>query len=328
MSFLYSQFLVSLPRPTTSCAGKTVIVTGSNVGLGKEAARHFVRLGASSVILAVRSIEKGEAAKKDIEASTKCAKGVLQVWKLDMLSYDSVLSFAERANKELSRLDIAILNAGTASAKWTIAEQDESNITVNVVSTFLLAFALLPKLKATAKQFSTRPNLTIVSSEVHAWAKFPEKDTPPNESIFARLSQKPDTGNPDMGERYQATKLLEVLIVRAMAEEKSAAYIPITINYVNPGLCHSELSRDLGFGFEVFKFFVARSTEAGSRNLVYAGLQGPESHGHYVSDCQVHLPSKWVMSTQGWEVQRRVWKEIVEKLEKIKTGVTRSLSDE
>ncbi len=44
---------------------------------------------------------------------------------------------------------------------------NESTITVNVVSTFLLALLILPKLQETAKLQGTTPNLTIVSSEVH-----------------------------------------------------------------------------------------------------------------------------------------------------------------
>lgn len=63
--------------------------TGANVGLGKEATRHYVRLGASKVIIACRSVEKGESAKKDIETSTG-RKGVLEVWQLDLQNYDSV----------------------------------------------------------------------------------------------------------------------------------------------------------------------------------------------------------------------------------------------
>jgi retinol dehydrogenase-12 len=45
--FLKQQF-TSLPYPTQNFTGKTVIVTGSNTGLGKEAARHIARLGAAN----------------------------------------------------------------------------------------------------------------------------------------------------------------------------------------------------------------------------------------------------------------------------------------
>ena len=236
--FFYSQLFVKPPVPTASFAGKTVVVTGANVGLGKEAARHFTRLGASSVILAVRSLDKGEAAKKDIEASTG-RTNVVKVWHLDMSSYASVLSFADKVAKELDRLDVALLNAGVVRSKWEVFEQDESTITVNVVSTFLLAFALMPKLIATSKKFNTRPNLTVVSSEVHGFCDLTERHAPEGK-LFDRLNEQVVGGKKvDLGVRYQVSKLLEVLFIRAWCERKTAADVPVTINFVNPGLCHS-----------------------------------------------------------------------------------------
>ena len=188
--FLSSQFFHSnFPTPTGSYHGKTVIVTGANVGLGFEAAKHLTRLGASRVILAVRTPEKGESAKEDIERATKCGAGVVEVWKLDLSSAESVKQFAERANRELSRVDILlesvsdkalqissngrsltviIRNAGVATQKFSTTEGEESTIKTNVISTFLLAFLMLPKLKETAKKFDVRPTLTIVSRLVKA----------------------------------------------------------------------------------------------------------------------------------------------------------------
>jgi retinol dehydrogenase-12 len=71
MGFLYSQLFVTPAYPTTSCANQTITVTGANIGLGREAARHFARLGAAKVILAVRNTEAGEEAKNSIVTSTK-----------------------------------------------------------------------------------------------------------------------------------------------------------------------------------------------------------------------------------------------------------------
>ncbi|KAF1996678.1 short-chain dehydrogenase [Amniculicola lignicola CBS 123094] len=318
LSFLYKQFFVTPTKPKGSITGKTVIVTGSNVGLGKEAARHYVQLGASSVILAVRSLDKGNVAKQDIDKTTRCGPDVVKVWQLDMASYQSVIAFSERVDRDLKRLDIAMLNAGIAAGKFTIAEKDESDITVNVVSTFLLGLLLLPKLKATAQQHNTRPNLTFVASEVHRFTPFKEKSAP---NIFDKLLEETD----DMGDRYQVSKMLDVLCTRAMADQKSASQIPVTINCVNPGLCHSELSRDSGLGLTILKFFLARSTEVGSRTLVHAGLQGPESHGQYMSDCAIEQPAPWVLTADGYRVQGKVWGELMVKLEDIKKGVTKNL---
>ncbi|KAF2011826.1 short-chain dehydrogenase [Aaosphaeria arxii CBS 175.79] len=317
-----SQPFISLPEPTDSYSGKTVIVTGSNVGLGLEAARHFTRLGASIVILAVRSVSKGEAAKNDIEKSTGI-KDVIQVWELDMSSYQSVLNFVALA-KELKRLDIALLNAGIQAGKWEVFEQDESTITVNVVSTFLLTLALLPKLKATANQFNTRPNLTIVASAVHFLTQFPEKSAPEGQ-IFEKLNIKGDS----MQERYYVSKLLEVLIVRAIADRRPASQIPVTINCVNPGFCHSELTRNVStpvyIASVILKALFARTTEQGSRTLVHAASQGPETHGQYMSDCQITPPAPLVLHPVGYVTQNRVWNELTKKLEAIKPGITSNL---
>lgn len=234
-SFLYSQLIQRLPYPDHSFASKTVIITGSNVGLGKEAARHVVRLGVSTLILAVRSIDKGNAAKEDIERSTGCAKGTIQVWLLDMADYSSVVGFAARASKELERVDVLLANAGIAPGEWRMAEDNESTLTVNVVSTFLLAILMMPKLKDTAAKFHIRPVVTLTSSEVHAYTTFPAKSAPDGQ-IFGTLNDKSKS---DFGERYPVSKLLDVLGVRAIADHHASSSFPITVNTVNPGFCHS-----------------------------------------------------------------------------------------
>jgi retinol dehydrogenase 12 len=83
------------PYPTASFTGQIIIVTGSNVGLGLEAARHFARLGASKVILAVRSIAKGEKAARSIHQFIG-KQNVCEVWQVDMGNFDSIKEFVKR----------------------------------------------------------------------------------------------------------------------------------------------------------------------------------------------------------------------------------------
>ena len=315
MNFIYNQLFVKPAYPTASFAGQTVIVTGSNTGLGKEAARHFVRLGASKVILAVRNLEAGEAAKRDIEISTKANATTIEVWPLDLASYDSVKSFAKRAS-QLSRLDVLLENAGIASSrKFILAEGHEIKITVNVISTFLLALLMLPKLKASTREYNTNPRLTIVTSEVHAFTQFPERNEP---NIFQALDDEKKL-RPD---RYPISKLLEVLAVRQLAPklEKSG----VVLNMLSPGLCHSELARDAGWGLAIMKFFLARSTEVGSRTLVAAAVAGQESHGKFMNNGIVdeEALSTFVKSEDGDKAARKVWRELCEILEEIEPGVT------
>ncbi|MCJ1473923.1 hypothetical protein MMC13_002579 [Lambiella insularis] len=312
--FIYEQLFVTPPYPTYDFSGQTAVVTGSNVGLGLEAACHITRLNASKVILAVRSLEKGEKAKASIEQSTG-RTGVVEVWPLDLSSYQSVKDFVKRA-QSLSRLDVMLENAGIATAKFQLTEGHESTITTNVISTFLLALMILPKMRETASRYNTTPRLTIVSSDVHAWTDLPERASP---SIFDKLSDKETA---DMASRYPVSKLLEVFYVRALAAHMSASSKPaVTLNTLTPGLCHSELGREAGWGLYFMKLLLARSTEVGSRTLVAGSEAGPETHGCYMNHSKVFPPSKFVLSEEGKKTEQRVWEELSKILEKIEPGV-------
>lgn len=157
--------LQSIPLPTASFAGQTIIVTGSNTGLGLEAARHFVRLDAARVILAVRSNKKGEDAKASIEASTN-RKNVLEVWHLDMSNYGSIKEFALLC-ESLDRLDVVVANAGVLRNTYEEAEGTEITIAVNVIGTFLLALNLFPILRRSRQSTGQISRIVITSSVMH-----------------------------------------------------------------------------------------------------------------------------------------------------------------
>lgn len=201
LHFLYVQLFVTPPYPSKKFTGQTVIVTGSNTGLGFEAAQHFVRLGADKVILAVRTVEKGEAARKRIEESTK-RTSVVEVWQLELESYESVKAFAEKA-RGLDRLDVLVENAGIALEKFRIAGEDEATVTVNVTSTFLLALLLLPKMQETLVKYNTKPRLSIVTSELHFVSLFNERKA---DNIFDELNRNKTT---DMFERSVWTFIMD-----------------------------------------------------------------------------------------------------------------------
>ena len=92
-----------------SLKGKTIIVTGGNSGLGYAAVKAFASKGAK-VIMASRSITRGEEAKKQIIAELKTAD--ITVMNLDLNDLSSVKSFVEEFKKTHQQLHVLLNNAG------------------------------------------------------------------------------------------------------------------------------------------------------------------------------------------------------------------------
>ncbi|KOS40219.1 hypothetical protein ACN38_g8924 [Penicillium nordicum] len=318
MGFLYSQFLVTPTYPAQSFADQTVLITGANVGLGLEAARHITRLGAARVILGVRNVTAGKEAKEDIEKSTG-RSGVCEVWEIDLASNASVLAFGERISK-LPKLDVAILNAAIATTEFSTAEGYERSVTVNVINTLLLGLLLLPTLKATRRNSPSRtPRLTFVVSEVHGWVNFTEwKEDEPMKVVSDQTKAK-------MDERYPLSKLLQVLLVQELAGRVRGS--EVIINMLNPGFCHSQLGREAGLKFKLMKMVLARSTEVGSRTLVAGAAAGLESHGAYMSDGHVEntMLSPFVRSDDGRQAREKLWAELSSILEGVHPGIMQNV---
>lgn len=182
--------LEKLPPLEADFTGKTIIVVGSNTGLGKEAVRHFVRLNASKVIIAVRSVSKGKAAQQDIETTTG-RHGVTEVWEIDLARSASVKEFAARV-ATLPRVDAVVANASIAVSKLEILEGNESMVTVNVINTMLLVLLLVPILQLYALKWNVVPVICIVGSDIHSWTKFPNwKEPNILEATRTKKSYKP-----------------------------------------------------------------------------------------------------------------------------------------
>jgi NAD(P)-dependent dehydrogenase (short-subunit alcohol dehydrogenase family) len=94
-------------------SGRIVVVTGANTGIGYEAAAVLAYRGAH-VVLAVRNLEKGNAALSRIVAASPGADVTLQA--LDLTSLDSVRSAADALRSAYPRIDLLINNAGVM---WT-----------------------------------------------------------------------------------------------------------------------------------------------------------------------------------------------------------------
>ncbi|KAI0505890.1 NAD(P)-binding protein [Xylaria bambusicola] len=142
MGFIQSQLIEigKLSYPSTSYSGQSIVITGSNTGPGKEAGRHYARLGTKRLILAI-----------------------------DMAQPSSIKAFATRLESELDRVDIFHANAGLVSASYKEvqgfgAKGVKMNIAINYIPTNLLVALVLPKLKATFPQKSKSNLLEAVKN--------------------------------------------------------------------------------------------------------------------------------------------------------------------
>ncbi|RDW80313.1 WW-containing oxidoreductase [Coleophoma cylindrospora] len=315
LSFLYSQLFVTPPLPQYDFTGQTFVITGGNTGLGLEAARHLVRLKAARIILGVRSLSRGEEAVRSLNIPPGSCE--IEVLLLNLESYDSVKGFAAKVAEHGARIDAVLLNAGKATQDFYLAEGNESTLTVNVMSTFLLLILLLPGLRLSAARYGSIPRISIVASDRHVESNLPEwREKDP----FAVLN---DANRADMNKRYHVSKLLQILLVRALAEclATQKQEFHVSVNTLTPGLCRSSLIRDLrglfAIQLAIMILLLARTTEVGSRTLVHAIGQGAESHGKYMNDgkIQEHALSAFVRSPEGKQASEKMWEELMIKLE-------------
>lgn len=131
-------------------AGKTVLVTGSTDGLGREIARALAVQGAH-VIVHGRNAERGVALVDEI---TKSGKGSAIFLAADFSSLKAVRDFADTIAKKYPKLDLLVNNAGVAIAgrqpRQTSADGQELQFAVNYLAGWVLVNRLRPNLAAAA----------------------------------------------------------------------------------------------------------------------------------------------------------------------------------
>jgi NAD(P)-dependent dehydrogenase (short-subunit alcohol dehydrogenase family) len=198
-----------------------------------------------------------------------------------MNSFESVLEFADHVNREIPKLDVALLNAGVLHREYILSPDGwEETLQVNTLSTALLAISLLSKLRESSPPDFPAHLVTVSSGQV---TRVTEKDLPTEGKLLEFLNH-PKT--PPVTKRYGISKLLVEYVSRNIAEltRNPDGSLQVIVNTVKPGYCVSSLGRQFNRWYErwavqLFSRIFARPTEVGSRVLVSAALQGAESHG-------------------------------------------------
>eukprot|EP00747_Dinoflagellata_sp_TGD_P032027 gnl/TRDRNA2_/TRDRNA2_135687_c0_seq2.p1 gnl/TRDRNA2_/TRDRNA2_135687_c0~~gnl/TRDRNA2_/TRDRNA2_135687_c0_seq2.p1 ORF type:complete len:380 (+),score=48.81 gnl/TRDRNA2_/TRDRNA2_135687_c0_seq2:413-1552(+) len=136
--------------PSPSMAGKVVVVTGGNAGIGLGVVRELSRAGAA-VVLCSRTEQRGIDAK----ASLHDLAEHVDVMQLDLGSLSSIQAFAKAFRRKYTKLDVLVLNAGVAQSFLgnqgfrLTADGFEEMMGVNFLGHFHLTQLLLPVLRQT-----------------------------------------------------------------------------------------------------------------------------------------------------------------------------------
>ncbi|KAB2579289.1 Short-chain dehydrogenase/reductase SDR [Lasiodiplodia theobromae] len=317
----------SPPRdPTTSLAGRTILITGASTGLGLEAAIKCAQLGCARLVLGVRdAAAKGEKTKQTVQQraqrkrkiATREATGdcVIDVWEVDFLDFESVEQFAERVASELERLDAAVLNAGVSMKELKRSKHGwEETLQVNVLGTALLGLLLLPVLKKSNETVhdGRPPVLEIVGSSLYRHAKLGS----PGEKLLEKFNREEGFNG---RKQYGISKALVMYAMRSLAAMD--AYTEdgkdVVVMSASPGFCKSDLRRHYTgaaakvFGWLFYAIF-AREAEEGARSLVSAVCLGEEAHdGFWHSDKLLEL-DPMLMGETGEKMRQQIWHEIVD----------------
>lgn len=125
-------------------AGRVAVVTGANGGLGLETARVLANRRAH-VVMAVRDLGRGEAARRAVLRSVRAASTELVA--LDLASLDAVAAGAAGIAATHPTIDILVNNAGIMATPWrTSPDGHELQLAVNHLGHFALTARLLPSL--------------------------------------------------------------------------------------------------------------------------------------------------------------------------------------
>jgi len=265
--------------------GRVCVVTGASGGIGRAAAAGLARQGAT-VVLLVRSRERGQAARDEIVRATPGAD--VQLVLADLSSMAEVRRAAREIESRFPRVHVLVNNA--ASFSWRRRKTPdgfEVQWAVNHLAPFLLTSRLLPRLTGSAPA-----RVVTVSSNSHFRGRMAWDDLQMERGLYRGLAM------------YSRTKLANVLFTRELARRTRGT--GVVANAMHPGVVATDLLLN---GFPPLKLLRRRfrTPEEGARTAVWlaSSPEAAEMTGEYCIDERPVTPSP---AARDDEAARRLWK--------------------
>lgn len=265
---------VRAPKPSD----QTVVITGANRGIGYEAARAFAAEDAT-VVMACRSIARGEAAKEEILAETPTAS--ISVLELDLADLDVISAFAETFQNRHDELHCLCNNAAVQLVPY---QQTTDGFEMHLGVNHLGHFALTALLFETLVQTDGEARVVTMSSGLHERGEIePDKIGTYDEESYNRWTA------------YARSKLANLLFAFELDRRLSQTDYAVKSVAAHPG--YADTSRNVVAanydGSKVLQLLLevattiadrvfAQSAEHGAEPLLYAATAGPINGGEYI----------------------------------------------
>jgi NAD(P)-dependent dehydrogenase (short-subunit alcohol dehydrogenase family) len=203
-----------------------------------------------------------------------------------MSTFKSIREFVSNLAQTTKKLNVALLNAGIAAAKYEVSPDGwESALQVNVLGTALLTLLLVPMLRETASKEGIASQVTFTGSAAHRRVKPADIKIEEGKSVLETVNGKEFF---NLAKSYMIIKLLGMYMMRGVIDDFSRneeGELDVLFNVVCPGYCRTDLGREMPWYINLptrmVQVYYGRTAEEGGRSLVSATLLGREGLGKY-----------------------------------------------
>ena len=315
----------------TSLEGKLIIVTGGTSGIGKEAAKHFYKLGADVVITGRNSTAAEKIIKSLPAPKTKQAK--MRFERVDFADIENIKIFAEKMLKDYQKIDILVNNAGLFLSSYRTTKQGlEMTMGVNHLAPVYLTSLLFPLL---SKGHEAR--IINVSSRAHKRLSRTNRRGKAFEEDFWQNLDDTDYNAKNKFSVFNTycwsklanvwfTKHLSNLIEKHNGDFEAEKKFNIRVAALHPGVVATGFLRDLGSTFTAVAYLIypliwlmLKTEWEGCQSILSTVLCPFEELvlGGYYSDCAEFQPTKLACNE---ERQNWCWKATGAKIEELTGG--------
>ena len=210
-----------------SQAGKRVLITGANSGIGYHAALKLARKGAT-LMLACRNRQKGEDALDRLR--TEAPSAHMELVLLDLASLKDVHAFAAHELAQHRPLHILINNAGVMAPPQRLETVDgfELQFGTNVLAHFALTGLLMPALEMAAAESHEPPRIVTIASIAH------KRGTLNFDDLQSKKNYSPMKS-------YAQSKLADLMFAFELDRRLRRVSSRIMSTAAHPGVAHTNL---------------------------------------------------------------------------------------